>query len=107
GVSARIIAKLAQACDVPAIRAALKEIAADEGRHTAHGWAVVGWCLEEGGSPVGAALLGAIRAMPHEMHSQLPEPASEGGWERWGIHGHRLETEEYAAALAHVIERVR
>lgn len=107
GVSARIIAKLVQRCDVPAIRAALKEIAADEGRHATHGWAVVGWCLDEGGRPVGDALLGAIRALPKQMHSQLPEPASGGGWERWGIHGHRLESEQYVAALEHLIERVR
>jgi hypothetical protein len=106
GVSARIIARLAQRCSVPAIRAALKEIAADEGRHAAHGWAVVGWCLDEGGSSVGEALLGAIRALPKQMNSQLPKPASEGGWERWGIHGRGLEAVEYAAALAHVTQRV-
>lgn len=29
-------------------RAILKEIAADEGRHAAHGWDVVAWCLAEG-----------------------------------------------------------
>ena len=107
GVSARIIAKLARRCDVPATRAALMEIAADEGRHTAHGWAVVGWCLDSGGQPVAGALLGAIRALPQQMRSQLPGPASDGGWERWGIHGHRLEAGEYAAARAHVIARVR
>jgi hypothetical protein len=105
GVSARIIAKLAQRCEVPAIRAALKEIAADEGRHAAHGWAVVGWCLDEGGRPVAEALLGAIRALPKQMQSSLPGSAADGGWERWGIHGHRLESEEYAAALVHVIGR--
>ena len=107
GVSARIIAKLAQRCDVPAVRAALKEIAADEGRHAAHGWAVVAWCLDEGGRPVGDALLGAIRALPEEMRSALPVPAADGGWERWGIHGHLLESEEYVAARAHLIRRVQ
>ena len=107
GVSARIIAKLAQRCEVTAIRAALKEIAADEGRHAAHGWAVVAWCLHEGGRPVGDALLGAIRTLPREMRSQLPAPAADGGWESWGIHGHRLESEEYAAALDHVVHRVQ
>jgi hypothetical protein len=106
GVSARIIAKLAPRAEVQGIRAALKEIAADEGRHAAHGWAVVDWCLDEGGSAVGAALLGALRVVPREMRSELPEPASDGGWERWGIHGHRLESEEYGAALAHLTERV-
>ena len=106
GVSARIIAKLAARAEVPAIRDALKEIAADEGRHAAHGWAVVDWCLDEGGRPVAVALLGALRGLPTEMRSDLPQPAANGGWERWGIHGHRLESEEYTAALAHLIERV-
>jgi len=107
GVSARIIAKLGQRCEVPAIRAALKEIAADEGRHAAHGWAVVEWCLDEGGRPVAEALLGASRALPERMQSSLPVSAAGGGWERWGIHGHGLESEEYAAALIHVIGRVQ
>jgi hypothetical protein len=107
GVSARIIAKLARRCEVPAIFAALKEIAADEGRHSAHGWAVVEWCLDEGGRPVGEALLGAIHALPKQMNSHLPKAAAEGRWERWGIHGHVLEAVEYDAALASVIRRVQ
>jgi hypothetical protein len=106
GVSARIIAKMAPRAEAPVIRDALKEIAADEGRHAAHGWAVVDWCLDEGGSGVGVALLGALRALPREMRSELPAPAADGGWERWGIHGQRLESEEYEAALAHVAGRV-
>lgn len=106
GVSARIIARLVQRCDVPAIRAALKEIAADEGRHAAHGWSVVQWCLDEGGAAVGAAMLGAIRTLPKQMRSQLPDPAADGEWERWGLHGRRLESEEYASALARLIDRV-
>jgi hypothetical protein len=107
GVSARIIAKLAGRSGVPAIRAVLKEIAADEGRHSAHGWAVVEWCLREGGRPVGEALLGAIRALPRQMNSLFPKPASEGRWERWGIHGHALEAAEYDAALTNLIRRVQ
>ncbi|HXB54240.1 MAG TPA: hypothetical protein VN461_05615 [Vicinamibacteria bacterium] len=106
GVSARIIAKLARRCDVPGISAVLKEIAADEGRHSAHGWAVVGWCLQEGGRPVQDALLGAVRALPKQMNSPLPKPAAEGRWERWGIHGHALEAVEHDAALANLIRRV-
>jgi hypothetical protein len=107
GVSARVIAKLAGRAEGAAIRALLKEIAADEGRHAAHGWAVVAWCLDEGGTPVAGALLGALRALPNEMRSDLPEPARGGGWERWGIHGHELEAAEYEAALAQVVQRVR
>jgi hypothetical protein len=107
GVSARVIAKLARRCEVSGIRSALREIAADEGRHAAHGWAVVEWCLDEGGAPVAQALLGALRGLPRQIRSSLPEPASDGAWERWGIHGHALEAEEYAAALAHLIARVQ
>jgi hypothetical protein len=107
GVSARIIAQLAKRCGVPAIREMLLSIAADEGRHSAHGWAVVEWCLEQGGTGVGEALLGALRALPPQVRTAVPEPAMGGGWERWGIHGHALEDAEYGAAVAHVGERVR
>lgn len=106
GVSARIIAKLARRCEEPAIRAMLKEIAADEGRHAAHGWDVVEWCLAEGGRPVADALRGAVAALPRAMRSPLPEAAQGGGWERLGIHGHALEAEQFAAARADVVARV-
>jgi hypothetical protein len=107
GVSARIIAKLARRCEGPAIRGVLSEIAADEGRHSAHGWAVVDWCLLEGGSGVAQALRGALRALPHKMRSDLPPAARDGAWEHWGIHGERLEDEAYQAGRAHVVERLR
>jgi hypothetical protein len=107
GVSARIIAKLSQRCTDTAIRAAVKQIAGDEGRHAAHGWAVTRWCLEQGGTPVAVALSGAVSALPKELQSQLPEAAADGGWERWGIHGHALEAAEYTAARAHLVQRVR
>jgi hypothetical protein len=107
GVSARVIGKLARRCEVPGIREALKEIAADEGWHAAHGWAVVRWCVEEGGRPVLAALLGALRTLPQTMDPTRTAPAEDGSWERWGIHGHALEAAEYVAARAQVVERVR
>jgi hypothetical protein len=107
GVSARVIAKLSQRSAVPAIAAALKGIAADEGRHTAHGWAVVEWCLDEGGAPVAEALFGALAALPGQMSSTLPAGASGGEWERWGIHGHALEAAEYTSALEQLGRRVR
>jgi len=40
------------------------------------------------------------------MRSEAPTAASEGGWERWGIHGRELADEEYRKALEHVTERV-
>jgi hypothetical protein len=106
GVSARIIARLARTCEEPAIRAVLKEIAADEGRHSAHGWDVVRWCLDEGKAPVARALVGAIHLLPKQMRSPLPDEASDGSWERWGIHGHALEHEEYTKAHADLVTRV-
>ncbi len=107
GVSARIIAKVSERCEVPTIRHILKQIAADEGRHSAHGWAVASWCLAEGGNSVGLALLGAVHALPAQMNSDRPDPAANGEWERWGIHGHALEANEYAAGREHVIQRTR
>jgi hypothetical protein len=106
GVSARIIAKLAKRCEVPEIRAALKEIAADEGRHAAHGWDVVMWCVAEGGEPVLAALESAASSLAETLRSPLPEAARDGGWERFGIHGHALEADEYAKARADLVKRV-
>ena len=105
GVSARVIAKLARRAREPKIVAILKQIAADEGRHAAHGWDVVEWCLEQGGFAVANALAGALRVIPHEMRSSLPEAALSGAWEAWGIHSEALEREEYAAARADLVRR--
>jgi hypothetical protein len=106
GVSARVIAKLARRCEEPQIRAVLKEIAADEGRHAAHGWDVVEWCLAEGGDAVARALRGAVSALPRTTRTPLPEAAQDGGWERLGIHGHALEAEEFASTRADLVRRV-
>jgi hypothetical protein len=107
GVSARIIAKLARRSDNPSIAGVLRGIAADEGRHAAHGWDVVEWCLDQGGVLVAQALAGALRVLPAQMRSNLPAPARAGAWECWGIHGEALETAEYEATRAHVILRAR
>ena len=106
GVSARIIAKLARRCEAPAIQAILKEIAADEGRHARHGWDVVRWCLNEGGEPVARALEGALRGLPKTMVSPIVEAARDGSWERWGIMGEELETEEHDATRVDLERRV-
>jgi hypothetical protein len=106
GVSARIIAKLARRCEAPAVQAILKEIAADEGRHARHGWDVVRWCLSEGGEPVARALEGALRALPKTMSSPMPDEARDGSWERWGIMGEALETEEHDATRLDLERRV-
>lgn len=106
GVSARVIAKLAKRCEHAEIRAVLKEIAADEGRHAAHGWEVVEWCLAEGGAPVADAMRGAVRALPHSTHSGLPAAAEDSSWERYGIHGRALEAEQLAGTRADLVRRV-
>lgn len=107
GVSARILAKLARRCERATIAEMLREIAADEGRHAAHGWEVVEWCLERGGQSVASALAGAVRVLPLEMRSQLPAAARAGAWQSWGIHSDELERAEYGAARRDLVLRVR
>jgi len=106
GVSARVLAKLARRCGSPVVADMVKQIARDEGRHAAHGWDVVVWCVEEGGSPVVHALEASLRALPDVMTSPLPEAARDGGWERFGIHGSQLEEDEYIRALQDLRRRV-
>ncbi len=106
GLSARVVARLAKRCEDPPIRAVLKEIAADEGRHAAHGWEVVEWCLAEAGAPVAHALAGALEALPKKLQSPMAEEAAGGGWERYGIPGRALEAEELARTRADVVRRV-
>lgn len=108
GVSARIAAALARRCDDGPFRAALRGIAADEGRHAAHGWDVVEWCVAQGGEPVARALVGAVAGLPKKARERLATAtaADAGAWERWGIHGHALEADAYDAALTDARRRV-
>ena len=106
GLSAAVVAKMAKRCAVPEIRAALARIAADEGRHAAHGWEVVQWCLAEGGVSVGHALEGAALALPEFIQSTRPAAAMRGSWEAWGIHGSALEEEEYGKARRRLLARL-
>ena len=106
GLSAHVIGALIRRCEDPAIREVLRELAGDESRHAAHGWDVVEWCLAEGGAPVAWALAGALRALPREIDTDLPEAARDGSWERYGIHGVALERAEHAAARARLVARV-
>ncbi len=107
GVSARLAATVALRCEEGAFRDALKTIAADEGRHAAHGWDVVEWCVAEGGAPVVHALNGALSGLPKRAREGLATAADEGSWERWGIHGHALEAESYARTLDDARRRVQ
>jgi hypothetical protein len=106
GVSARLLARVSRTCEEPATREVVRELLVDEGRHSAHGWRVVEWCLAEGGAPVAQALRGAAHAMPSHASSRLPEPARSGAWQRYGIPGEAMEAEERAKAHAHMVGRV-
>jgi hypothetical protein len=107
GLSARVLAKLTRRCEVPDIRALVRELAADEGRHSKHGWDVVEWCLGEGGRPVAFALRGACASLRNDLASELPAEARSGAWERFGIPGAVLEAEEHARARQDILRRVK
>ncbi len=107
GVSARIAAALGHRCEEGPLKLALRGIAADEGRHSAHGWDVVEWCVAQGGTPVTRALVGAMTGLPARARARVATAADEGAWERWGIHGHALEAESYDAAMADARRRVQ
>jgi len=107
GLSARIIASLAKICPLPEVREVLKEIAADEGRHAAHGWDVMEWCHREGGAPVGMALRAAAWTLPSAMRLGVPEDARSGSWERYGIHGEERQIEAFRSARADLVRRVQ
>jgi hypothetical protein len=106
GVSARVIAQLARRCTDPVTREMLREIAADEGRHAAHGWDVVEWCLAEGGEQVAMGLRGAMALLPREIPATTPVAAQGGAWEAYGIHGHTLEEQEHREAVEQLSRRV-
>ena len=73
GVSARVIAKLAKKSDVPAIRGVL-EIAADEGRHSAHGWDVVDGLSPRARVPWRARCSAPFARSPHGCALRSPQP---------------------------------
>ena len=107
GFSARLIARTAlPVCEDEATRTLLRELAADEGRHSKHGWDVVAWCLEQRGDPVASALRGALDGLPSGVTTTLPLAARDGGWERFGISGEARELAAYLETRAHVVKRV-
>jgi hypothetical protein len=106
GLSARILAKLARRCVVPEIAGVLRALAAADGRHAAHGWDVVRFCVDRGGDDTLDALAGALETIPEGMATDLPLAARDGSWERFGVHGEALEAAEYAAALRDLRARV-
>ena len=59
----------------------------------------------QGGAPVAHALRGAVRALPENIDSGLPEAAASGAWEPLGIHGRALEADEHTKARAALSRR--
>ena len=103
--ASRMNAKLARRTTDRAIRAALEEIAASEARRLPHLWAVVRWCVAEGGGAVEHALRALVGRWPPPRRD-LPPEALDGGWERWGIAGAALERQEHARACELVARNV-
>jgi hypothetical protein len=105
GHSARVSAKLARRATDPAIRSALEEMGVAHARHSAATWAVIDWCVGEGGLPVVHALAHVARRLPNKARD-VPPIAVEGGWERWGIAGGALENQELAKATLAIERRL-
>jgi hypothetical protein len=106
GYSARVIAKLTSRCADAATIRVLEELAADEGRHSRHGWDVVEWCLATGGTPIAQALRGAAAAIPNEPKVNADSAAARGEWERHGIAGAELERRTFSEARSYTVQRV-
>lgn len=96
GISARLMASVASACPPGSFKSVLRQLAADEARHAAHGWDVVQWCVDEGGEPVIGALLGAFAALPLRQSEHRAAAAANGSWEPYGIPGTARIREAYA-----------
>jgi hypothetical protein len=105
GVSARLMAQLAASCPEGRVRQVLRELAADEARHAAHGWDVVKWCAAEGGEPVIGALIGALAGLSRQMPKQ-PSAAADGSRERFGIAGAAMTHDAYAVEKRRLSARI-
>jgi hypothetical protein len=68
GVAAAHAQEASRGAEGPAA-AALARIAIDEARHAELAWAVLGWCLREGGEAVREAVAAAMRALPDAPRS--------------------------------------
>lgn len=105
GVSARTVAKLARGVDDERVRSVLLAIARDEGRHAAHGWHVLEWCVREGGDAVAAAVRGALAALPKSMGRSLVDDADDGRWQAFGLPGRALMERSHAEVRAALVAR--
>lgn len=108
GASARLIASLAAVDDVePSVRETLRSIAADEGRHAAHGWQLITWAREQGGGEVDEALWRALERQPATIDAALDERWADGQLSRFGIPSSELWEHCYRMAYEHTARRLR
>jgi hypothetical protein len=111
--AAAAIARLAYArARDPVVREALAVIARDESSHAELAWAVVAWCLEQGGVEIGRALRKVVHRAPLSLASNEapPDMTSELAAHGWVDPGERRDllrqTEiEVASRLAHLIRQ--
>ncbi len=86
-VAALVVTRAAAGAEDAALRQALEGIAADEARHAALAWKMVSWAIEQGGTPVLAAVHEAaerLRPGALEESSTGPEPDGIGRLGRLG-----------------------
>ena len=106
--TAILSAFLLDGCEDKELRSStLRSIAADEGRHSAHAWKVLDWCLATGGPGVAFALDGLLATLPSREVPEAVTPMSRGEGERYGLPGTALEREERAKARDHLVQKVR
>ncbi len=82
--SAMVAERLASEAASRRIRAALLEIAEDEGRHADHGWEILAWCRRAGGAEVDTAILRALKGV--DSHG-LPGAVPRDDWGCYGLAG--------------------
>lgn len=105
--SAVLVSRLARReGTVSSVRAVLKEIAADEGRHGAHGWDIIEWALSVDEVGTAEALRRAWTAHPGELRKGLDPAWAEGQLLDWGIPSSAMWAECYAEAWSVVNDRL-
>lgn len=97
-VSAWLAERAAERATDPESRRVLSRIAADEARHAALSWQLVGWLVQTFGEPVRAAVVQAF-AEPTSVGAMLPGDASLG---RFGA----LEPHEHLALVQRAVDEV-
>jgi hypothetical protein len=106
GTSARAVADLSRRTEAAGPRGVLTEIARDEARHAADNFAVVRWCVEQGGTVVQAALQAAAARIPDTLAPGPHPEAADGRWEAWGIPSRATECAAFEVERRRLMRRV-